>query len=58
MSKFRREFKMLYLLQCFFPFYYKTGSYGMYTEQIRHYYFCIPLIIGFRYTVSWGSNFN
>lgn len=42
--------------ECDFFFYTKSGVYGMYCENIRHYWFCIPFLIGFRVTKTWGYN--
>lgn len=56
-SKFKKEFVRLKPSECDFFFYAKSGSYGMYCPQMRHYWFCIPFIFGFRYTISWGSYF-
>lgn len=54
MSKFKYEWVRLKRSNCDFFFYAKNGSYGMYYKQIRNYWFCIPFIIGFRLTKSWG----
>ena len=35
----------------------KTGSWGMYSAQIRHNWFGIKGIYGLRITKSWGSNY-
>ena len=55
MSKFKKEYTRLKVNDCDFFFYKTSGSYGMYCEQIRHKWFCIPFVFGFRYTVRWGS---
>ncbi len=55
MSKFKKQYTKLKASECDFAFYTESGSYGMYCEQISHKWFCIPFIIGFRYTVSWGG---
>lgn len=55
-KKLRKEFKWLKPSECDFIFYIKNGSFGMYSCQTRHYWFCIPFVLGIRYTVSWGSN--
>lgn len=57
MSKFKREFVRLKPSECDFMFYTTSGSWGMYSMNIRHYWFCIPFIFGFRYTKSWGTEF-
>lgn len=54
MSKFSKEILFLTGKDCNFLFYRKGGSYGMYCRQVRLYSFCIPLLIGFTYKVSWG----
>ena len=56
MSKFKYEWIKLKRSDCDFFFYTKSGSYGIYYKQFRHYWFCIPFIIGFRFTKSWGYN--
>lgn len=43
--------------KCNFMFYKTSGVTGMYCPQVRHYWFCIPYLIGFRYTETWGSWF-
>lgn len=53
----KRYFTKLVGTECDFLFYTKSGSYGMYCKQIRHYWFCIPFIIGFRYTIEWGYDY-
>ena len=55
MGKFKKEIVRLKANDCVFFFYTTSGSYGMYCEQIRHKWFCIPFVIGFRYTVRWGG---
>ena len=55
MGKFTREVRLLKSENCRFLFYTTSGSAGMYCGQIRHKWFCIPFVIGFRYTVSWGG---
>lgn len=57
MGKFKKEFTRLNPSECDFFFYFKSGSWGMYSSQIRHYWFCIPYVIGFRYTEFWGSDY-
>jgi len=51
----QREFTKLKWHECDFFFYAKSGSWAMYGENIRNYWFCIPFIIGIKYTVSWGG---
>lgn len=52
-SKFKREYELFYGSKCDFTFYKQTGCWGMYCNQVRHNWFCIPFIIGFRYSISW-----
>ena len=58
MSKFKKEFKWFFGKDVKFLGYRLGGSWGMYCKQIRHHSFGIYGIVGFTYTVSWGSDFK
>lgn len=58
MSKFKIEYKRLKRSECNFAFYKTSGVWGMFCRQTRHYWFCVPFLIGFRRTVSWGGDFE
>lgn len=51
----KKELVWLFGSDVNFMGYRKTGSYGMYCRQIRHHFFGIYKVIGFRYTKSWGG---
>jgi hypothetical protein len=53
MSKFKRTIEFFGPRKSNFLFYYNTGSYGMYCDQIRRYWFCVPFLFGIMYEVSW-----
>lgn len=56
-KKFKTEFFWLKKTECNFNFYRETGIHGLYCSQVRHYWFCIPNLFGFRYTKKWGIDY-
>lgn len=57
MGKFQRKVTWLYGSSVNWFGYKKTGVWGMYSENIRHHWFGIYGLIGFRYSISWESNY-
>lgn len=55
-KKVKTEFEWLFGRKVDFFGYRKSGVWGMYCAQVRHHWFGIYGLIGFRYTQRWGSD--
>jgi hypothetical protein len=51
----KKEIRMLKRSECDYWFYAESGVYGMFCTNVRNYFFCIPYVIGFRYSIEWGN---